>query len=490
MTRNGHAGDNFAALTSLRQAMDLVRTGGRGETGRRVPFLVWCLALAGLSLLLPWDLSFDPWGWVGMGRAIADPAVHFSTDAYPSWKPLPVMLASVFSLAGAAAPVLWLLFARAAALAALVLAYRLAARLGGRVAGVFAVAGLLLVSDWLRFFANGTSEPLLVALVLGAIELHLSGRRGWALGLGFGAALLRPEVWPFLAVYGVVFARGSRARALIAAAVLAAVPLLWFVPDWIGSGNAFFGSTIAQRSSEARFAHDQPNPPLWALDGQLTLVIAPLALAAVFALVQAARARRKLPLVLAVGALVWIAIVVVMTALGYAGLPRFGLPAAALVCVLAGTGVSELVKRSGPRWSVPATVCMALLCVPFAVPRAQEMADAARDAASRATLDDQLLAGVDRLGGAERVLDCGRPATESPFFTMLAWRLGLPVTTIDQLHHPAIVFRTRDRTLTGIGTVRALAPRGPDRMIGRIGGWDILVNARDRECTSLRLRSD
>src|SRR4051812_34171620 len=129
--------------------MGFVRARGRGEAAQRVPFLVWCLALAGLSLLLPWGLSFDPWGWLAMGRAIADPAVQFSTDAYPSWKPLPVMLASLFSVAGGAAPVLWLLFARTAALGALVLAYRLAARLGGRVAGVFAIAGLLLVTDWL-----------------------------------------------------------------------------------------------------------------------------------------------------------------------------------------------------------------------------------------------------------------------------------------------------------------------------------------------------
>jgi hypothetical protein len=52
------------------------------------------------------------------------------------------------------------------------------------------------------------------------------------------------------------------------------------------------------------------------------------------------------------------------------------------------------------------------------------------------------------------------------------------------------VFRTRDLTPAGIGRVRYLNARRPVRMIGRIGGWDILVNARDRECTSLRLHSD
>ena len=40
------------------------------------------------------------------------------------------------------------------------------------------------------------------ALALWAFERHLDGRRDHALYLGFAAALLRPEVWPFLGLYG------------------------------------------------------------------------------------------------------------------------------------------------------------------------------------------------------------------------------------------------------------------------------------------------
>ena len=54
----------------------------------------------------------------------------------------------------------------------------------------------------MRDSALGNSEPLMAALVLWAFERHLDGRRDHALYLGAGAALMRPEVWPFLGLYG------------------------------------------------------------------------------------------------------------------------------------------------------------------------------------------------------------------------------------------------------------------------------------------------
>src|SRR3954454_10985462 len=82
-----------------------------------------CVGLAALSLLLPWDLSFDPWGWVMWGREITSSDIPFNTSLYPAWKPLTVMFTTVFSLLGNAAPDLWLVVARTGAIAAVVLAY-------------------------------------------------------------------------------------------------------------------------------------------------------------------------------------------------------------------------------------------------------------------------------------------------------------------------------------------------------------------------------
>jgi hypothetical protein len=143
-----------------------------------------CLALAVASLALPSVPTYDPWAWVVFGRELVVPGLDFSTLASTGWKPLAVLFTAPLALAGPAAPSLWLVVVRFAGLAALTLAFRLAARAGGPIAGAIAALALLASSDWLRYLSAGNVEPLVVALVLGAIELHLRGRRG-------GAFLLR-----------------------------------------------------------------------------------------------------------------------------------------------------------------------------------------------------------------------------------------------------------------------------------------------------------
>ncbi len=60
------------------------------------------------------------------------------------------------------------------------------------------------LSPWWAFnTALGNSEGLLAAAVLWAVVAHLSGRHRAALALLTAAALMRPEAWPFLGVYGV-----------------------------------------------------------------------------------------------------------------------------------------------------------------------------------------------------------------------------------------------------------------------------------------------
>src|SRR3954471_21404794 len=83
---------------------------------------VACLALAALSLLVPSAPTTDPWGWILWGRQL----IHFHLDTVvggaPSWKPLPVVVATPLALAGGAAPALWMLVARAGGLFSLFLA--------------------------------------------------------------------------------------------------------------------------------------------------------------------------------------------------------------------------------------------------------------------------------------------------------------------------------------------------------------------------------
>src|SRR5213595_1937066 len=82
---------------------------------RRVPTLALliagCFALAAVSLLLPSVPTQDSWSWIVWGREVAH--LDLDTSAGSSWKPLPVLFTSVWSLFGDAAPGLWIMTARA-----------------------------------------------------------------------------------------------------------------------------------------------------------------------------------------------------------------------------------------------------------------------------------------------------------------------------------------------------------------------------------------
>ena len=121
---------------------------------------------------------------------------------------------------------------------------------------MIAAGSLFLADEFIRNFFRGNSEGILVALCLWAIERHLDGRRRDAFLLGIAAALLRPEVWPFIALYGLYLiaadwhrsAASRRSRSCSAAA--SAWSILWFVPEYLGSGD------FLRAADRAR----QPNP--------------------------------------------------------------------------------------------------------------------------------------------------------------------------------------------------------------------------------------
>ena len=74
--------------------------------------------------------TYDPWAWIIWGREVAHGDLVTTTG--PSWKPLPVIFTTPFSLAGDdGAPLLWLVVARAGGILAFAMAYRLGTRLAG-----------------------------------------------------------------------------------------------------------------------------------------------------------------------------------------------------------------------------------------------------------------------------------------------------------------------------------------------------------------------
>ncbi len=395
-----------------------------------------CIGLAAASLLIADEPVYDAWAWLVWGRELAH--LGLDTSSGPSWKPLPVLAAAALSVAGDAAPALWLVLVRAAWLGSFVLAGELAHHLAAglpratrRAAALFAVVVLALLFDdvtaWSRQVAGGMSEVLLVGLVLGAVRAAVGGHVRAALVLGALGALVRPEGWVLLVAYAAwTWARGQNPRARpVAAAVVLLVPALWLAPDLLGAGGG--GSERAQRGT------GDPAEALW------WAAMLPLAVAWPLAFL-AARQRPGASRVLAAGALAWIGLVAAMTLLGFPGLPRFAAPAAAVVAVLGGVGLAALLAR--PRENGPVVLAAVALTLGLGVAalphRIGAVPDAWRAAARISDSHDRLRAAVRTAGGRAALLRCGRLATSDVLVrTALAWELGVPLSHVVSFGEPS-----------------------------------------------------
>jgi hypothetical protein len=393
------------------------------------------IAVSALSLLVPATLTFDAWGWMVWGRELRH--LTLDTSAGPSWKPLPVAVTAPLSLLGDHAAAGWLLVARASGLLVLAAAWRLATRCAGPVAGAVAVVLIVLSPDgesrFLRLLAEGHTAPLEAALFLWSIERILARRFGAALALGVGLSLLRPEAWPFLAVYGWwVWSRRPALRPWLAASALT-IPAAWFGADWWGSGSPWHGADGAQvvnrygvvRRTDAALARTR------------RMVVAPAWVGAAAAVVLAARRRHTDQLFYAAAAAAWALVVVAMSAVfGYAALSRFLLPSAALVCVLAGIGAVTVVRLARVRAvRIALALAMVVVTLPFALPRITVINDVAHDTRTRAELERDLDELIRRAGGPTAMQSCGSIVIDNAelagaAWPALAWKLDRPMSQV------------------------------------------------------------
>ena len=427
------------------------------------------MLLGAISVLAPIEPLYDAWAWLVWGRELTE--LDLDTSAGPSWKPLPVLIAAPLTLFGDAAPDLWLVVARAAWLAVPVLAWRLAARLEGSggvaaaVAGLAAAIGVLLLADeftsWTRQGAGGLVEPMLAAIVLGAIEAALAGRTRLAVGLAGAACLLRPEAWPFAALFAWREARAGRVAPLAVGAGAAGIAALWFVPDLIGAGNALEGA------ERARGADNTPLEVLgWAAEMPLAALWVGVAIA-----VWPWRGRLGTPAAcLAAGAGAWIALVAVMAAADYAGLPRFMAPAAAVLCAVGAAGLVRGVRAVPGR----AALAAGLAALAFGVQAGVRAADIPGEL-ERIRDDSVAVADLADLTESERAafVSCGGLWT-SVFLTHtpLAWNVDL---ALGDVVTTGLVPPPDGRLVIGPETRAALAARmragGTPLAAG--GGWEV-----------------
>jgi hypothetical protein len=360
----------------------------------------------------------------------------------PSWKPLPVLVTTPLALAGGAAPALWLLVARAAGLAALVVGARLSNRLAGPWAAAVAVAGIVLSTDWLRAFEHGYTEPLAIGLVLAAADQHLSGRPRRALVLCTLAGLTRPEALLLGAAYGLVQWRGRHAlQASFVLALFAGGVALWIVPDWIGSGDPLHATHVAALVEPSGTA-----AALHALGEAILIPPWPIAPMAALGTVIALRRRDRRVLSLAAAGGVWVALLTAMMSVSYPAEPRFFMLPAGLWCVVGAAGsvwVVEAAREPRRRLTTAAAAAIAVLSLPLVIVRAEHSLREAGDAIGRAKLEWQLIGVVERT--SSELGDCGGPMLPGRLTWMkgaVAWTLDLPLRDVHTVRTSARPYLT------------------------------------------------
>jgi hypothetical protein len=427
-----------------------------------------CLAVAAVSLLGPWALAFDPQAWLVWGRDVLEG--RLDTSAGPSWKPLPLLFTTPFAATDDLAPALWLIVARAAGLLALAGVARLAWQLAGPAAAVGAAAAMLLSPWWAYNTALGNSEGMLAAAVLWAVVAHREDRRVLACVLGLAAALLRPEAWPFVLIYGAWLWRcDPPARPTVVLTALS-VPALWLGPDLVGVGGALEASHTALGPPTPGSAQLASIPALAVLGDAAELLTLPALVAAAVGVATGGRSAR----LLAAAAAAWVAIVAAMTQAGYAGNPRYLVAAAAGGCVLAGVGAAGLARA---RWA--AVAALVALVALVAVVTAGDIRDRLTEVEQRQALRRELDMLVAEAGGPKALLACGTPRTSLGLRAAVAWRLGVPIAHLDDPARPPGVI-LRATTLTG-GHAKPVLDAAQQRAFrerSRTGGWQLWTACR------------
>ena len=463
------------------------------------------ILIGALSLLVPSTPSYDPWSWLIWGREIIH--LDLQTTGGPTWKPLTVLLSTIFAIFGSAQPNLLLVACRAGAVMAVAMTFKvtwriarpLVAELGGEgtarwallpagLAALVAAASLFNSPAFVTDNALGYSEGLMAALVLVALDRHLDGHRHQAFIFGFFAALDRPELWLLWGPYGLyLWWKDPGARKLVAG-LFVMIPVLWFLPELWGSGHLFRGVTRAQhpRHNSAAFAkcpfctefvhHAWPRVMLRVKAvGLLALAVAALQLWQTrnawwrrAPLSPAVQARLLLLLAGAIWWLWWLG-VSVETQMGFSGNDRYLVLGTALIAISGGVGwgwaaagLARLLRRlTLRRLATPVSASALATGVALAVgigfppwigPSLIDVPATHRALVYQAHLRSDLGRAIALLGGRSRVLRCGEVMTEGFQVPMVAWyldvkllRVQAPPTNLDSTGPgPNVIFQARD----------------------------------------------
>ncbi len=431
-------------------------SGFRGRLGSR-PALVAVIASAAALLVLSlvillWARTrpgFDPFGWLVWGHQTI--AGNLDTNAAPSWKPLPYLFTVVYGVFGHYQLWLWMVTSLAVSLAGSVFAGRIAYRLtlagtgvdrswAAWVAAVFAGLGILGLSAYWHYMLSAQSDPMIVTLCLGAIDMFLSGRYRWAFVLGALAGLGRPEVWLFLGLYSVWAWRAVPSMRWLIVTGVVVMLLLWFGIPALTSRTPFQAGSAALGSGR-RLRSDRVFGTMSRFLGLSPVV---LELTALGAVVLAVVRRDRVVLALAAGVCAWVIVEIAFSLHGWPGLARYMFEPAGVVIALAGVGIGRLllepsrVSRTAGWLGIGLVVVIVAALIPPAVSRARDEHRDIRAQRARTAQIGKLSSVVASFGGPARFKPCGEPLTRLEYQTILAWTLHLNVVRVGFKYGPAI----------------------------------------------------
>jgi len=423
--------------------------------------------------------SFDAYGWLVWGYQ----ALHGTLDlgGAPSWKPLPFLFTVPFAAAGHYQLWLWMFFDVTVSLGGAVFAGRIAYRLTRAgapelaestavvryapvAAAIFAGGAVLGLQDYAHYILSVQTDPMLVTLTLAAVDMHLLGRYRWTLVFGVLAALGRPEVWPFLGLWGIwAWLRLPWLRPMLYGGVIV-IAFMWFGIPTITNHRPDIAGQLAQKSPRA-LRHNQFFGTLGRFKA---LEYAPVWIAAALTLVVAAVRRNRLILALAAGCAGWVAVEIAFAYHGWPALGRYMFEPAAVAAVLAGIGVGWLLtglpglRRGLPQWvGVPVVAVLVGALVPGAVARIRTERRDLRHERARTHQIALLSTTTSLLGGARHVQNCGQPVTDVAYMSAVAWLYHRNVGSVGGLQQHVEAAELRN-------------PRLPKVLITPLaaGGWD------------------
>jgi hypothetical protein len=403
--------------------------------------------------------SFDAFGWLVWGWQTTHG--HLDLGGAPSWKPLPFLFTLPYGLFGSGAEMwLWMITDATVALLGAPVAGRIVYRLvrrdpaAGRVpawiGAVFAAVAVLSLQDYAHYVLSVQSDPMIVTWVLVAIAAHLDHRpRGAFIALVL-ASLGRPEVFPFVGLYGLWgWFRVERMRALVVLG-FAAIAFMWFGVPWITNGKPFVAGDLALNSP--RELHH--NRIAGTVSRWLGLEGVEVWLAALVGGGVALLRRESVLLALAAGSLVWLVVEVAFALHGWPALPRYLFEPAAVAACLGGVGLGRLVaegrrlaRAPGATVGALAAGVLLLALIPTDLHRASvERADLVHEH-HRTDQILRLQTVLELAGGYRHVDFCGKPVVRVEFTSTLAFLTHLNVGFLGHipihelhLHHPIVLF--------------------------------------------------